>query len=53
MYAAFNHYGALALAADRPVDKAVVEYPYNGHEGGGGYQASHQIRWLADLLGEN
>lgn len=53
VYAAFNHYGALALAADRLVDKAVVEYPYNGHEGGGGYQVSRQIRWLAGLFGRD
>lgn len=30
--------------------KRIVEYPWNGHEGGQAFQEREQLRWLADLL---
>lgn len=32
--------------------KRIVEYPWNGHEGGEAFQQREQLRWLADLLAE-
>jgi len=42
VFAAFNH-----LAAD---DRELVVYPYNGHEGGEGYQWQRQAAWLSTRL---
>ncbi|WP_066584914.1 acetylxylan esterase [Cellulomonas timonensis] len=44
VYAAFNHYGALAGGVE---DKEMVVYPFNQHEGGEAYQFSRQLEWLA------
>jgi cephalosporin-C deacetylase len=41
IFAAYNHYAG-------PKDISV--WPYNGHEGGGGFQRAAQIRYLAKLL---
>jgi cephalosporin-C deacetylase len=38
VYAAFNHYGG---------PKEIVEYPFNGHEGGGSLHELAKLRWLA------
>ena len=40
VYAAFNLYGG---------PKEMVEYPFNDHEGGSGFQHSRQLHWLAAL----
>ena len=48
VYAAYNHYGA--LAATRP-DRAIEVYEFNEHEGGGAFQLEAQLRWLAATLG--
>jgi cephalosporin-C deacetylase len=42
VYAAYNAYGA---------PRRIVEYPFNDHEGGEGFQRQAQLEWLADLLG--
>ena len=47
VFAAYNHYGA--LAAERP-DRAIEVYEFNEHEGGGGFQVDAQLRWLAGVL---
>lgn len=44
-FAAYNAWGG-----DEEVDKDITVYPYNGHEGGGGYQQVEQLRWLAAHL---
>jgi cephalosporin-C deacetylase len=41
VYAAFNRYGG---------DKEMIEYPFNDHEGGGGFQHLRQLPWLASLM---
>ena len=28
----------------------MVEYPYNGHEGGGAHHMSRQLSWLGAML---
>lgn len=33
--------------------KRIVEYPWNGHEGGQAFQEREQLRWVADLLQPN
>jgi cephalosporin-C deacetylase len=38
VYAAFNRYGG---------PKEMVEYPFNGHEGGQAFQQAYQLHWLA------
>ncbi len=38
VYAAFNAYGG---------PKQIIEYAYNDHEGGQGFQDAEQLRWLA------
>jgi cephalosporin-C deacetylase len=43
VYAAYNHYGAIAGG----VDKEIEVYPFNEHEGGGGHQFARQLPWLA------
>ncbi|GAB7190994.1 acetylxylan esterase [Kineococcus sp. NUM-3379] len=48
VYAAYNHYGSRAASAPA---KAIEVYPFNGHEGGIGYQWAKQIAWLGSLLG--
>ena len=42
VYAAYNAYGG---------PRQIVEYPFNDHEGGEGFQRQAQLGWLADLLG--
>ena len=42
VYAAYNHYGG---------PKEIVEYPFNGHEGGGGFHDVVKMRWLAERFG--
>ncbi|MDA8290087.1 MAG: acetylxylan esterase [Actinomycetota bacterium] len=44
VYAAFNLYGG---------PKSMVEYPFNGHEGGAAFQQTAQLRWLAELRGSD
>ena len=40
VYAAYNSYGG---------NKEIVEYPFNGHEGGQAFHQTVQVRWLASL----
>lgn len=47
VYAAFNHYGALAPI---PPATRMVEYPFNQHEGGLAYQQGEQLAWLAERV---
>ncbi|ADG73834.1 Acetyl xylan esterase [Cellulomonas flavigena DSM 20109] len=47
VFAAYNHYGALA---DQRPDRAIEVYEFNEHEGGGGFQLDAQLRWLAGVL---
>lgn len=47
VFAAYNHYGA--LADERPPTEIAV-YPYNMHEGGQAFQLGRQIAWLGELL---
>ncbi|MFK3979322.1 acetylxylan esterase [Micromonospora sp. NPDC050397] len=42
VFAAYNHYAGAA--------KEIKVWPYNGHEGGAGFQQRAQFRWLRDLL---
>ncbi len=42
VYAAYNHYGG---------PKAIVEYPFNDHEGGQGFHDIAKMRWLAERFG--
>jgi cephalosporin-C deacetylase len=42
VHAAFRAYGG------KP--KELVEYPFNGHEGGGAWQRRRQLEWLAAIL---
>jgi cephalosporin-C deacetylase len=42
VYAAYNAYGG---------PRQIVEYPFNDHEGGEGFQRQAQLEWLADLFG--
>lgn len=42
VYAAFNHYGG-----ERDVDKSIIVYPHNEHEGGEHYQVEAQLDWFA------
>lgn len=41
VFAAYNHYAG---------EKEISIWPFNGHEGGAGYQRAAQIRYLAKLL---
>jgi cephalosporin-C deacetylase len=41
VYAAYNRYGG---------PREIVEYPFNDHEGGGGFHQVAQLRWMADRL---
>jgi cephalosporin-C deacetylase len=41
VFAAFNWYGG---------PKEIREYPFNGHEGGGGFHDVAKMRWLAERL---
>jgi cephalosporin-C deacetylase len=41
VFAAYNHYAG---------PKEISVWPYNGHEGGAGFQRAAQIRYLADLF---
>jgi cephalosporin-C deacetylase len=42
VYAAYNAYGG---------PRQIIEYPFNDHEGGEGFQRQAQLGWLADLFG--
>ena len=44
VYAAFNRYGG-----QRQVEKRIVAYPFNDHEGGEAFQRVVQLEWLASL----
>jgi len=46
VFAAYNHYGA--LADERPATEIAV-YPYNLHEGGQAFQVRRQLAWLNAL----
>lgn len=48
VFAAYNHYGA--LAGGRPGSSAIEVYPYNLHEGGQAHQTARQLAWLASVL---
>ncbi|WP_345147476.1 acetylxylan esterase [Nonomuraea rubra] len=43
MFAAYNHWQG---------PKEITVWPWNNHEGGGGYQSEEQVRYLHKLLGE-
>lgn len=47
VYAAYHWYGAHYAPA---VDKSIVEYPDNGHEGGGAHQQLRQLDFLTEVL---
>ncbi len=42
VYAAYNAYGG---------PKEILEYPFNDHEGGQGFQDAAKLRWLRERLG--
>lgn len=42
VFAAYNH---------RPGPKEITVWPWNGHEGGGGFQREEQLRYLQKVLG--
>ncbi|OBQ82980.1 hypothetical protein A9K71_25720 [Mesorhizobium sp. WSM3873] len=42
VYGAFNAYDG---------EKTIVEYEFNNHEGGQGYQEREQMAWLSGLFG--
>jgi cephalosporin-C deacetylase len=42
VYAAFNNYGGKSK-----VEKRIVEYPFNDHEGGETFHRIVQLEWLA------
>jgi cephalosporin-C deacetylase len=42
VFAAYNHYGS--------AEKDILVYPFNGHEGGAGFQEAAQIRFLNTLM---
>jgi cephalosporin-C deacetylase len=44
VFAAYNHYAG---------GKDIRVYPHNDHEGGEGFQAAEQLRWLAALLAQS
>jgi cephalosporin-C deacetylase len=44
VYAAFNNYGGKSK-----VEKRIVQYPFNDHEGGESFQRAVQLEWLAAL----
>lgn len=43
VYAAYNRYGG---------EKSIREYPWNDHEGGGGFQDRAKLAWMRERLGE-
>ncbi|MFC5829770.1 acetylxylan esterase [Nonomuraea insulae] len=43
VFAAYNHWQG---------PKEITVWPWNGHEGGGGYQSEEQLRYLDKLLGD-
>jgi cephalosporin-C deacetylase len=45
VYAAFNNYGGKSK-----VEKRIVEYPFNDHEGGDSFHRAIQLEWLAALV---
>jgi len=47
VYAAFHRYGELAGVTD----KRLEVYPFNGHEGGLGFQLQRQLAWLRERVG--
>jgi cephalosporin-C deacetylase len=44
VYAAYNNYGG-----QERVEKQIVEYPFNDHEGGEFFHRALQLKWLAAL----
>lgn len=48
VYAAYNHYGSMSGA---DINKDMVVYGYNGHEGGLAHQTTHQLQYVQDLFG--
>lgn len=44
VFAAYHRWGG---------PKTMIEYPWNGHEGGEGLHQERQVAWLADLLGRD
>ncbi len=51
VYAAYNWYGAdvaVAGASASPAGKSIVEYSFNGHEGGQAHHERAQLGWLAE-----
>jgi len=53
VYATYNNYGEGLGGAvpPEPVAKAIEEYPFNNHEGGGEHHVARQLAWLRKLLG--
>ena len=51
VFAAFNHYGALAPQDAAPV-KDIAVYPFNHHEGGEAAHVAAQLRWLQPRLAD-
>jgi len=49
VYAAYNWYGYDEAGAH--VTKSILEYGYNGHEGGQAFHERAQLGWLAERLG--
>ena len=49
VYATYNRYGE-ASRGDLPVEKAIEEYAFNNHEGGGEHHVVRQLAWLRKLL---
>ncbi|MEV4760527.1 acetylxylan esterase [Micromonospora sp. NPDC049559] len=43
VFAAYNHYAG--------TEKEITVWPYNGHEGGAGFQRTEQLHYLRKLLG--
>jgi cephalosporin-C deacetylase len=50
VYAARNHWGALAGDGDSGASAEIVEYAFNEHEGGAGMHWPRQAAWLAERL---
>ncbi len=43
IFAAYNYWGGM--------EKQIITYPYNGHEGGGGFHTQEKIKFLRGLWG--
>lgn len=51
VFAAYNHYAALAPGGSPTADRTVCVYPFNHHEGGDSLHTSRQLTWLQPRLG--